>query len=50
VHNSNFIKEGVEYLILSSLVNWHGKNLSIKESLHKSLKFLKFLENFRLVF
>ena len=43
------IKEGVEFLVLSSLVGLHSKNFAIKESLYKSPKFLKFVKNFRLV-
>jgi hypothetical protein len=43
------IKEGVEFLVLSSLVGLHSNNFAIKESLYKSLKFLKFVKNFILV-
>jgi len=47
--DSYLIKEGVEFLVLSSLVGLHSKNFAIKESLYTSPKFLKFVKNFKLV-
>jgi hypothetical protein len=46
VSNTNFVK-GVKLFILSSLVGLHDNDFLVKESLNKSLKFMKFLKDFR---
>jgi hypothetical protein len=42
VSNTNFVKEGVKLFILSSTVGLHGNDFLVKESLNRSLKFLKY--------
>jgi hypothetical protein len=42
VGDANFFKEGVELLILTTLICLHGQNFRIKESFHKLLKLMEF--------
>jgi hypothetical protein len=44
VSNTNFVKEGVKLFILSSPVGLYGNDFLVKESINKSLKFMKFLK------
>jgi hypothetical protein len=48
--NANMIKECTEFVIFTTLVSLHGMNFVIKQSSNMSLKVLKFLKNFRLMF
>jgi hypothetical protein len=43
-------EKGVKFFILSTAINLHGYDLTIKEPLYKGMKFLKSLEDLRLVF
>jgi hypothetical protein len=49
VRDPNFLEEGIEFLLLTTLVRLYSKNFHIKETFNKSLKLTKFLENLILV-
>ena len=49
VCDAYFIKEGIQFLILTSPVGLHGYDFSIKHTLNEALKLLKLLKNFRLI-
>jgi hypothetical protein len=47
VSNTNFVKEGVKFFILSSPIGLHDNDFLVKKYLNKSLEFIKFLKGFR---
>jgi hypothetical protein len=49
VRDPNFLEEGIEFLILISPVRLNNKNFLVKETLNKSLEFMKFLEYLKFV-
>jgi hypothetical protein len=48
--DTNFLEEGIEFLILASPVSLHSKNFLIKETLNMMLKIMKFLKHIRFLF
>jgi hypothetical protein len=47
VRYANFLKERIEFLILSSPVRLHSNNFLIKKTLNMMLKIMKFLKDIR---
>lgn len=50
VGNTNALKKGVKFLILTSPISLHGQDLAIKKAFNKLLKEVKLLKNIRLIF
>jgi hypothetical protein len=46
MRDANGVEEGIQALIFATPINLHDKNLSIKHSFHKALKFFKEFKNF----